>query len=343
MKIDSEQLAPHLARDLKPLYTVFGDEPLLALEAQDRIRQKARAKGHDEREVLVIESGFDWGRLMASGASLSLFSSKRLLELRIPNGKPGVEGAKALEAFCAVLPADTVTLIALPETDWKAQKAGWFETLEQSGVLVEAKPVERARLPQWIAGRLAQQGQEASRETLEFISDRVEGNLLAAFQEVQKLALLFPQGRLEFGAVKDAVLDVARYDVYKLGEILLAGDALHLVRVLEGLEGEGVAPPLVLWAMSEEIRALARIKGEVEAGQPQARAMRAARVWGARQAQVQSALPRFSRRQLENALRHAARLDRMIKGLGKGDVWDELLQLGLRLCPLPKAAHAVSR
>lgn len=331
MKISSEQIKQHLSRDIKPLYAVFGDEPLLALEAADRIRAKAREAGYTEREILTVDSGFRWSQLALAGNSQSLFASRKLLELRIPTGKPGVEGSEALQAYCGALPADTITLISLPAIDWRAQKSGWFEALDRTGVMVEAKMVARKALPQWLAGRLQMQDQQADRETLDFIADRVEGNLLAAFQEVQKLALLFPAGSISFDQARDAVLDVARYDVFNLGETLLEGDVLRLARMLDGLKGEGVAPPLVLWAMAEEIRAIGKIITGTASGKPLSMLLREARIWGpSHQNLMQQHVKRFCLAQVTEALRHAAAIDRMVKGLIRGDVWDELLQLGLR-------------
>jgi DNA polymerase-3 subunit delta len=335
MRISTEQLASELKRALAPLYVVYGDEPLLALEAADRIRARAREEGHVEREVLTVEQHFDWSQLRVSGQSLSLFATRRILELRIPNGKPGNDGGQALQEYAAKLPPDTVTLIALPEIDWRAQKGAWFGALDAAGMLVEAAQVKRARLPAWLAGRLEAQGQTAAAETLEFIADKVEGNLLAAYQEVQKLALLFPPGELAFDQIKSAVLDVARFNVFDLGEIALAGDAQQLVRVLDGLKGEGVAPPLALWSITGEIRAVARVLAGLGAGRPLQQAMRDAHIWGPRQQLIQRHINRYTPAQTEAALVHGARIDRMIKGLARGDVWDELLQLGLRFAGPP--------
>ncbi len=343
MKISTEQLPQHLKRGLASLYTVFGAEPLLALEAIDRIRAKARDAGYNEREVLTAEQHFDWSQLRMSGQSLSLFASRRILELRIPNGKPGVDGSKALQDLCAQLPADTLTLVHLPELDWRAQKSSWFEALAASGVTVESKPVARGALPAWLAGRLKLQDQHADDTTLDFVADKVEGNLLAAFQEVQKLALLFPAGALAFEDVKGAVLDVARFDVFDLGSIMLAGDAAHLAHVLDGLQGEGVAPPLVLWAITEEIRALGKVLAGLAGGRPVAQAVRDARIWGPRQELIERHVNRFTPVQIEAALLHAARVDRVIKGLVTSDVWDELLQLGLRFARTPRPAIAETR
>ena len=331
MRVDTEQLAQHLTRGLKPLYAVHGEETLLALEAADRIRMRCRQEGYSEREVLTVESGFDWSRLAMSGNSLSLFSAKRLLELRVPNGKPGNEGAEALRGYAVNLAPDTVTLITLPKLERTQLSSGWFEALDSAGVVVAANPVPLARLPQWLAARLALQEQQADQETLELLVGRVEGNLLAAHQEVQKLALLFPPGKLDAEQVRSVVLDVARYDVFKLGEAVLAADTARFVRMLDGLRGEGVAAPLVLWAVAEETRALLHIKNGLTAGRQLQQLMREARVWGARAELVPKAVRRFTSSELEDGLVHAASIDRMIKGLARGDVWDELLQLGLRL------------
>ena len=329
MRFNADQLDPHLRRGLQPLYVVFGDEPLLAMEAADRIRAAARAEGFAEREVLVAEGGFNWQDLILSGRSLSLFASRRILEIRIPSGKPGAEGGRALEEYCASLPPETLTLVLLPKLDRQAQGAKWFKALEQAGAAVQVHSVERGSLPRWIGARLGAQNQRADAATLQFLADRVEGNLLAAHQEIRKLSLLFPPGELTFEQVREAVANVSRYDVFDLTEAMLAGDAIRLARVLEGLRGEGEAPTLALWAMAQEIRNLAKIGYAVESGVSLPQAMRAARVWESRQPPVLRALKRVGLDRLKLALLRAADIDRMIKGLARGDVWDELLQLGL--------------
>ena len=331
MRITTEQLNPHLAREVKLLYAVHGAETLLALEACDRIRSAARAQGYAEREVLIADSGFRWSELALAGSSRSLFSTRKLLELRVPTGKPGTEGSAALQSYCERLPADTVSLVQLPDVDWRSQKSAWFEALDAAGVMVEARLVPRRALPQWLAGRMKAQEQEADAETLAFIADRVEGNLMAAYQEVQKLSLLFPRGRISFEDVRDAVLDVARYDVFNLGEVMLEGEPVRLSRMLDGLRGEGTAPPLVLWALAEEIRTIGKVVSGVASGKSAQAVIRDAKVRGpAHQNLMQSSHSRCSAAQVTAALRHAAAIDRMIKGLAKGDVWDELLHLGLR-------------
>ena len=350
MKITSEQLQQHIARDLKPLYAVFGDEELLALEAADRIRARARADGYTERQVLTVDSGFKWSELAFAGNSQSLFATRRILELRIPNGKPGNEGTEALQRYCEDLPPDTLTLVQLPGLDWRAQKAAWFESLERTGVAVEARTVARKALPEWLAGRLRAQNQDANRETLDFISDRVEGNLLAAHQEVQKLALLLPAGTIAHEQVREAVLDVTRYDIDNLREAMVEGDVLRIARIIDGLRGEGTAPPLVLWAIAEEIRTIGRVLDGLAAGGTSPQLWRDAKVWGpGHQALMQQHCRRFSREQVEAGIAHAARVDRMAKGLIRGDLWDELLQLSLRFASsapakgLPKRGKMAAR
>src|SRR5262245_50589888 len=329
--IRPEQLDAHLARELRPLYVVHGDEPLLSLEAADAVRARARAGGFSERVVLIAERNFDWGELSASAASLSLFGDRRLIELRLPSGKPGSEGAQAIEAHCRALPPDTLTIVMLPRLDRAGQSSAWFQALEAKGVVVNVYPVDRARLPDWIAARLARQKQHAKPDTLRFLADCVEGNLLAAHQEIQKLSLLLPPGELPFEAVREAVMNVARYDAGKLTEAMLSGDRARLSRMLEGLRGEGEAPPRVLWLLAEEIRAVYRVQDGLSAGRSLNDVCRESRVWGdTRQALVGKAAKKFSRAALHSALAHAAAVDRMVKGIVKGDAWDELLQLGLR-------------
>jgi DNA polymerase-3 subunit delta len=332
VRIDTDQLAAHLSRGLSPLYTLYGEETLLALEAADLIRARAREAGYSERHTLTVESGFDWSQLAMSGNSLSLFATRRVIDLRIPSGKPGTEGAEALRSYAANLPPDTVTLIALPKLDRTQQTSGWFEALDQAGIMVAANPVTLARLPRWLNARLSAQGQKADEAALQFLTTRIEGNLLAAHQEVQKLALLFPAGNLGLAEVEEAVLDVARYDAFKLGECVLLGDAARLTRMLDSLQGEGAAPTLVLWALSEEARALLYVLNGQQARRPLQQLLRETRVWGARAELLPKALRRFTRTQLEDVLLYAADVDRMIKGLVKGDLWDALLELGLRLC-----------
>ena len=331
MLLKGDQLAAHLERDLRPLYVVHGDEPLLILKAADAIRTLARQQGYSEREVLTALPGFDWGQLLASGANLSLFGDRKLIELRIPSGKPGRDGGAALQAWAGQSSPDTLLLVSLPELDWKEEKSAWFTALAQAGVVVKLTSPPLSELPGWIAGRLRRQQQRADPEALNFIAERVEGNLLAAHQEILKLALLYPAGVLSLEQIRDAVLNVARFNLESLREALLAGDVARLSRSLDGLCHEGEAPPLVLWAMTEEIRTLSTIRAGLDQGQALDRLLKDARVWGPRQSLVKRALQRLSRAQLDAALERAACADRLSKGIGQGNVWEEFLRLGLAL------------
>jgi DNA polymerase-3 subunit delta len=331
MQIRLDELDARLARGLAPLYVVHGDEPLLAMEAADAIRAKARAAGYAEREVHLVERGYDWSRLAQSAAALSLFSSRKLIELRIPSGKPGTDGAEVIAAYCAALQPDVLTIVALPRLDRAGQNSAWFAALAGAAVVVNVFPVDRRALPLWIGARLARQKQRAAEDALAFVADCVEGNLLAAHQEIQKLGLLYPPGDLAFEQVRDAVLDVARFEVSQLSEAMLSGDRARLARVLDGLAGEGEAPPRVLWVMSDDVRAVTRVQRGLAEGRNPAELFRESRVWGeARQRLVGAAARRIASEALDAALAHAAAIDRTIKGLAKGDPWSELLQLGLR-------------
>ncbi|BCL76523.1 DNA polymerase III subunit delta [Jeongeupia sp. HS-3] len=327
----SEQLARQLATKLAPLYTIHGDEAFLAQEAAQTIRDAARNAGYAEREVLTVEAGFAWSRLALIGNSFSLFGDQKLVELRIPTGKPGVEGGKAIEAYCANLPPDTVTLVQCPKLDRAAQNAKWFQALATHGEIVEARGIDRTALPGWIRERFIAQGQQPASDALEFLADRVEGNLFAAHQEILKLSLLYPKGEISLAMLTQTIADVARYDVFQLGEALLAGDATRLCRMLDGLKAEGEAPHLVLWALSEEIRALYKIGQGRARGMPMPQLMKENRIWGNKQRLIDGALSRVNGSTLRDGLAHAARIDRLIKGIGSGDAWDELQRLCLSI------------
>ena len=331
MRLSSENLAQHIKQKLSRYNTIHGPETLLALEAADAIRSAARAAGHTERETYTMETGFDSSTLLNGSRNQSLFAERKIVELRIPTGKPGVEGAKTIERYCVSLGDDVLTLVTLPKLDRATLASVWFTALENAGVVVSADEVSRGQLPAWLQGRLARQDQRADRDALQFLVDRVEGNLVAAQQEIRKLALLFPAGTLTFDMVKDAVLDVARYDIFGLSEAMLSGNTARFVRTLEGLRDEGEAPPLLLWSLSEEIRALLKVKLGQSQGKPMAQLLRDARVWGPRQGLIERGVKRLTQSALEAALSHAAECDRIIKGVRRGDLWDELLSLGMRI------------
>ncbi|MEP6996203.1 MAG: DNA polymerase III subunit delta [Betaproteobacteria bacterium] len=340
MQVRPAQLAAHLARGLAPLYVVHGDEPLLAIEAGDQIRAAARVAGFDDREVLIAETGFKWDVLAAANRNMGLFASRKLVDLRLPSGKPGLEGARVLEDCARHPSADALTLITLPRLDRAATGSAWFSALEQAGVTVAVYPLERDELPQWIAARLARQTQRASADTLQLLADTTEGNLLAAQQEVLKLGLLLPEGELDPVAVEEAVADVARFDVFQLSEAWLAGDAARACRILASLEAAGEGLPLLLWQLGEDIHALAAVLTAAAGGIPVGAAVRSARVWGKRQAAMERAAQRVAPAAIPRLLTRLARLDALAKGIGRGNAWDDLRELALLLAGknLPAAA-----
>jgi DNA polymerase-3 subunit delta len=335
MDLRLNQLAAHLERTLAPLYVVHGDEPLLAMEAGDAIRAAARRAGCTEREVLVAEPGFKWDAFLAANANLGLFGERKLVDLRIPSGKPGVEGAKALEASAAHPNPDHVTVVTLPRLDRAAQASAWFGALGAAGVTVAVYPLERDELPAWIAARLARQGQRVPRETLAFLADRCEGNLFAARQEIEKLGLLLPEGELAHDAIERAVTDVARYDVFQLSEAWLSGDAARALRIIAALEAEGEGIQLLLWQLGEDVHALATVHDAAAAGTPIATAIRNARVWGKRQGALERAARRARPDTVMPLVRALARLDAVSKGIGRGNAWDDLRALALALAGKP--------
>jgi DNA polymerase-3 subunit delta len=335
MDVKARDLAAHLEQPLAPLYVVLGYEPLLAIEAGDAIRAAARRQGCDEREVLVVEPGFKWDAFLAASANMGLFGNRKLVDLRIASGKPGVEGARSLEAYAGNPNPDQVLLITLPKLDRAAQAAAWFGALAAAGVTVAVYPLGRDELPAWIAARLARQKQRASRDTLAFLADRCEGNLFAARQEIEKLGLLLPEGDIDHDAVERAVTDVARYDVFELSEAWLAGDAARVQRILSALAAEGEGLPFIVWQLGEDVHALAGVLDAVAAGTPMAGALKSARVWGKRQQAMERAAKRIDRGQVIALLRSLSRLDALSKGLGRGNPWDEIAAAGFALAGKP--------
>jgi DNA polymerase-3 subunit delta len=327
MRLAQAQLESHLKNGLQALYVLAGDEPLAQRECLDAIRTAARAQGFEERTSLTVERNFNWQQLQNYGQSISLFASRRLLELSIPSGKPGVDGGKALVALAAKTIPDTTVVIILPTLERDAKNSTWFNALETQAQTITLNEVDAANLPKWIAHRLAQQGQHTGTQTLEFLAHQVEGNLLAANQEVQKLGLLYPQGELSDETVREAVLNVSRYDAFQLGEAVLQGDAERTVRILQGLQDEGENAVAVMNPLMWVLRPLVRIKQAEMRGENINNAMTSARIYGDRQALMKRALSRLSIRQLEAALQKLADIDRTAKGVMLGDAWLEISRL----------------
>jgi len=348
--VKADALQVHLKKldaggTLLPLYIFSGDEPLLMMEAMDQLRAIAKKQSYTEREVLLQERGFDWSALLSAGQTMSLFGDKRWIELRIPTGKPGRDGADALKQFAAQVESqtsgpegpDTVVCIILPRLDGKTKTSAWFSALDEVGMAIQIDSLDRGQLPQWIAGRLKRQNQEVESgaegvRALEFIADQVEGNLIAAHQEIQKLGLLYPTGKLSEEQIRTAILKVARYNVFELTEAMLAGDLPRLNRMLDGLKGEGEPLVLILWSVTEELRLLSKLKAASDAGESVQQLMRANRVWGNKERLYPTALRRVQPLKLRRAIQVAAGLDRQVKGLYAADLpadpWDGLRLVG---------------
>ena len=332
MQLKPEQVDAHLRKSLAPVYFISGDEPLRVMEAADAIRAVARGQGYDERDVLTAQAGFDWDRLMSEAGNLSLFSQRRVLDLRLPTGKPGAEGSKALRAYAERPPDDTLLLVTAGKLEPAARKSKWVQALDKAGVVVFVWPLKGQEFNVWVTQRMRQRGLKPTPDAVTLLSERVEGNLLACVQEIEKLYLLQGEGEVDAGAILALVADNARYDVFGLLDSALAGKAARCVRMLQGLQAEGLVPQIVIWALARELRQLTAMAGSLASGQPVQAVLSQYRVWPAeRKSLVAAALRRLSVTQCNALLQHCARVDRISKGQGAGSAWDELLQLTLKL------------
>ena len=329
--MDIEQLSPDLP--LKPLYVIHGEEDLLRVEALDVLRQAARQQGYLNREVYSADSAsFDWQELLHAAGSMGLFADLKLLEIHIPGGKPGKAGGDALQELAGRLPEDTAVVLMLPKLERAQMQAKWFAALAKHGVVLEAKAVSGAALPQWIQGRLKQAGLEIEADALSLFAERVEGNLLAAKQEIDKLALLHPRGHLlNVADAEAAVANVARFDVFQLAGAWMSGDAARTARLLEGLEADGEEPVMLLWALAEDIRILIRLTAALKQGQSVQSVRNSLRLWGDKQTLAPMAVRRISIARLLAALQDCAKIDCMIKGAEVGNAWAEFKHLTLEL------------
>jgi len=350
MQLRLDQLPAHLSKvgpgGLKPIYTIHGDEPLLAQEALDTIRAAGRAGGYTERQVHTVTGAyFDWSSLLGAGSAMSLFGDKQFIEIRIPSGKPGKDGSVALQSYCERhLDDDSVlTVITLPRLDKTQTTSAWFTALDNTGITLRCDPIERNALPLWIAQRLSAQGQqveagEAGQRALAFFADRVEGNLLAAHQEIVKLGLLYPKGPLHIEQIEEAVVDVSRFNVFKLSEAVLSGQIQRTLRMIDGLQAEGEAAVLVHWALAEDIMALHRSRAALDGGKPLPMVLREQRVWGPRERLFERVLPRLKAPALARLIHSASTVDGIVKGLRHPqwpeDPWEALRRLALQLARL---------
>jgi DNA polymerase III subunit delta len=337
MRLNAADLEAHLKRQLLPIYLLTGDEPLQLGEAADRLRRHARDQGYASREVFEADARFDWGGFLHAANSLSLFAERRILDLRIP-GTPGQEGGKALTAYAERPAEDSLLLITLPKLDKAQQASKWFKALEQAGAVLQVWPVEPAQLPAWIERRMRAKGLQPSREAVLLLADRVEGNLLAAAQEIDKLALLHPVGALSAEELEQAVADSARYDVFKLVDAALEGKTARVLRILHGLQGEGAAEPIVLWALVREIRTLAAIAADLERGVPPQRALDRPGLWEKRKPLLGQGARRLSLRRWRRLLQLCARADRAIKGRDAADPWLLFQDIATQMAGAPAIA-----
>ncbi len=335
MKISGDNLAATLSRGLGPIYLVSGDEPLLVNEAADAIRARARKEGFTERDLHVVERGFDWNALLADSRAMSLFAQRKIVEIRLPTAAPGDQGANAIIELAQQPSPDNVVLIITGKMDGRVQNSKWVSAVEKSGAVIQVWPIDLPRLPAWIRERLGKHGLQADQDAALELAERIEGNLLAAHQEVEKLALLLPPGPVTLQTVLDSVADSARYDVLQLGEAAMRGKTSRALRVLEGLRGEGIDPVLVLWAVNKDLQWIARAQHLMRNGQSADSAMNAVYVWRPRQTAMRDALNRLKPSAVRGLLQDASRVDRAIKGVLRTDPWVELEGLVARFSGVP--------
>lgn len=328
MKLRADQLPSHLKQGLKPVYLVSGDEPLLTQEAEDQIRHACKTQGYTERQIMHVENGFNWGELIAASQELSLFADKKLIELRL-NGKAGAEGSKAIIEYCENCSDDNILLISSAKLDPSASKSKWVKTIDSVGVTLPIWPIELWQLPKWLQQRLSQQNLSASQDAMQLLCDRVEGNLLAAVQELEKLKLLVDGNHIDVDDVLNSVGDNARYDVFNLVDSCMSGNTKSTIKILHNLQAEGGQPTLILWALTRELRTLYKCKEQLEQGLAFDQVMKNHRIWDKRKPLTQKALNRLSCKAIEHQLQIAGRIDAMIKGLHKGEPWNNLEQLAL--------------
>ena len=331
MKIRAEQLQSHLSKELLPVYVISGDEPLLAQESADAVRLAARNKGFSGREVFHGEGKFDWSQLHNEANALSLFAEKKIIEIRISNGKPGDKGSKALCELCANPSPDNLLLVILPKLERSAQNSKWVKALEAVGAHIQVWPVTGDQLPRWIKQRLLESNITANQQAVEILAERVEGNLLAAVQEIEKLKLLAIEGKVDAIMMSSVVADSARYNLFEFVDKVLAGDAQSAARSLRGLHSEGTDAIPLLWAITRELRILIKASEQISRGENRDWALKNAGVWEKRLPLFRTAIQRCSAAHLRMLLYQAGALDRGIKGMRKADIWDELTTLVLSL------------
>jgi DNA polymerase III subunit delta len=331
MRLKPEQLSAALQKGLMPVYFITGDGPLQLGEMADLVRKAARNAGFESREILSAETGFEWNQLAISASSLSIFANKKIIDLRLPLAAPGAEGSKALIAYCERLPEDTLLLITAGKVSGSALKARWLEALDKVGVIIQVWPLEGQELIRWLQQRMQQRGLHAETDGMRILASRIEGNLLAAAQEIEKLYVLYGTGNLSTQQILDVVADSSRYDVFKLMDSVLSASVNRIIRILSGLRAEGIAPPVVLWAVTREVRVLIKIKWALSQGQNKEAVFKNNQIWDKRKQLINNALTRLNDSDLNSILVLSAKADRQIKGQQQGDAWETLLAVCLML------------
>ena len=336
MRIKPGQLGAALQKELSSVYFITGDEPLQLFESADLIRKVARKAGYENREILSVDTGFHWNQLAFEADSLSIFADKKIIDLRLPSGVIGAEGAKALVNYCQRLPEDTLLLITAGKIASSSIKSRWFEALDVAGVIIQVWPLEGLDLIRWLEQRMHHRGLTTSREGLRILAARIEGNLLAAAQEIEKLFVLYGAGALSTQQIFDVVSDSSRYDVFKLMETVLSDNVSRLLKVLSGLRAEGIAAPIVLWALTRDARVLVKIRQALLQGENRDSVFKNHQIWDKRKHLVTDALKRMSDDDLNHILVLSAKADRQIKGQQQGDAWETLLAI----CLLFTSSHS---
>ncbi|WP_020562297.1 DNA polymerase III subunit delta [Methylosarcina fibrata] len=329
MRLKPEQLDQHLKQGLAPVYLVSGDEPQQLGEACDAVRAAARKAGFETREIFSADAGFEWSNLTVYAGTLSIFSDKKVIDLRLPGTTPGADGSKALMAYCQHPPEDTLLLITMDKLTGETLKSHWFQAVDKTGVVVQVWPVDGQELIRWLQQRLQRRGLSAEAEGVRLLAAMVEGNLLAAVQEIEKLYILYGAGPLSARQILDVVADSSRFDVYKLIDSVLRADTHRTMKILSALQAEGIAAPIVLWALTREARTLSKIKQALAQGRNRETVYRNHQIRDNRKALISSALDRLSQADLDKILLRSARVDRQIKGQEPGDPWETLLSLCL--------------
>ncbi len=339
LKLYPDKLADHLSRQTAPVYLLYGDEPFQLMQLGDQMRAHAKASGFEERQVIHASDDSDWALFRESADSMSLFSERRIIELRMQTGKPGRTGGEVLKQYCANPAADVLLIISAGKLDRSGTSSAWFKAIDKVGVTIGVWPIAAKQLLVWLKARLQSQGLQATPEAIALIAERTEGNLLAANQEVERLSLLYPEGQLSAEQVLAAVADSARYSINDLTEAALAGRAARCLHVLEGLRDEAVPPVLVLWSLNQEIRSATRAAEAIAQGVPVDKAIKGAGVWASRIPPLKNALSRHDAQAWLKMLSKTSLLDRQIKGQASGNVWDSFAELCLLLAGIETSSN----